>query len=95
MDNYFTSPALFDDLFQRQINACGTVRHDRQGMQRDIVPKFLKLKRGDLVTRIRGNLRAIRWKDRWDVYILTNMHAPPVEGHFTDESDQAIKPRVV
>jgi hypothetical protein len=22
MDNYFTSPALFDDLFQRKINVC-------------------------------------------------------------------------
>ena len=29
------------------------------------------------------------------MYILTNMHAPPVEGHFTDESGQAIKPCVV
>jgi hypothetical protein len=32
MDNYFTPPALFDDLFQRKIDACGTVRHDRCGM---------------------------------------------------------------
>jgi hypothetical protein len=32
MDNYFTSPALFGDLFQLKINACGTVRHDRRGM---------------------------------------------------------------
>jgi hypothetical protein len=31
-DNYFTSPALFGDLFQLKINACGTVRHDRCGM---------------------------------------------------------------
>jgi hypothetical protein len=29
------------------------------------------------------------------VYILTNMHAPPVEGHFTHESGHAIKCRVV
>jgi hypothetical protein len=42
MDNYFTSPALFDDLFQRKINACGTVCHDRRGMPRDIGPKSLK-----------------------------------------------------
>jgi hypothetical protein len=34
MDNYFTSPALFDDLFQRKINACGTVCHNRRGMPR-------------------------------------------------------------
>jgi len=95
MDNYFTSPALFDDLFQRKINVCGTVRHDRRGMPRDIGPKSLKMKRGDIATRVRGTLRAVRWKDKWGVYILTNMHAPPVEGNFTDESGQAIKPRVV
>jgi hypothetical protein len=60
MDNYFTSPALFDDLFQRKINACGTVRHDRRGMPQDIGPKCLKMKRGDIVTRVRGHLRAVR-----------------------------------
>ena len=64
-------------------------------MPRDIGPKSLKMKRRDIATRVRGTLRAVRWKDRRDVYILTNMHAPPVEGHFTDESGQAIKPRVV
>ena len=95
MDNYFTSPALFDDLFQRKINACGTVCHDRHGMPRDIGLKSLKMKRGDIATWVRGTLRAIRWKDRWDVYILTNMHVPSVEGNFTQESGQAIKSRVV
>ena len=29
------------------------------------------------------------------MYGLTNMHGPPVEGNFTDESGQAIRPRVV
>ena len=42
-----------------------------------------------------GNPKAVRWKDRQDVYILTNTHAPPVEGNFTQESGQAIKPRAV
>jgi len=59
MDNYFTSPALFDDPFQRKINACETVRHDRRGMPQDIEPKSLKMKRGDIATRVRGTLRAI------------------------------------
>ena len=31
-DNYFTSAALFDDMFQRKINACGTVHPDKRGM---------------------------------------------------------------
>ena len=64
-------------------------------MPRDIGPKSLKMKKGDIATRVRETLRVVRWKDRRDVYILKNMHAPPVEGNFTDESCQAIKPRVV
>ena len=95
MDNYFTSHALFDDLFQRKINACGTVRHDRRGMPRDIGPKSLKMKRENIATRVRRTVRDFRWKDRRDVYILTNMHAALVEGNFTHESGQAIRPGVV
>jgi hypothetical protein len=29
------------------------------------------------------------------VYILTNLHAPPIKGNFTGESGQTIKPCVV
>jgi hypothetical protein len=43
MGNYFTSPALFDDLFQRKINARGTVRHERRGIPRDSGLKSLKI----------------------------------------------------
>jgi len=64
-------------------------------MPRDIGSKYLKMKRGDTATRVRGTLRAVRWKDRRDVYILTNTHTPPVEGNFIQESGQAIKPHVV
>jgi hypothetical protein len=35
------------------------------------------------------------WKDRRDVYVLTNVQAAPVEGSFTHESGHAIKPRVI
>jgi hypothetical protein len=53
------------------------------------------MKRGDIVTRVRGNLRAVRWKGRRDVYILRNMYTPPVEGNFIHESGHAITPSVV
>jgi len=48
-----------------------------------------------LLQNKKWNPKAVRWKDRQDVYILTNTHAPPVEGNFTQESGQAIKPRAV
>ena len=46
MDNYFTLPALFGDLFQRKINVCERVCHDKRGMPQNIGPKSLKLKGG-------------------------------------------------
>jgi hypothetical protein len=47
MDNFFSSPDLFDDLHTKAINCCGTVRPNQKGMPRDFGTK-LRLKRGDL-----------------------------------------------
>jgi hypothetical protein len=43
MDNYFTLSALLDDLFQRKINACETVCHERHEIPQDIGPKSRKM----------------------------------------------------
>ena len=50
MDNFFSSPRLFDDLDRRKINSCGTVRPNRRDMPSGFGPK-LKLKRGDVKVR--------------------------------------------
>jgi len=66
MDNYFTSPALLDDLFQRKINACEKVCHERHGMPQDIGPKSRKMESvvgwgaDSVVARVRGNFWAAR-----------------------------------
>jgi hypothetical protein len=62
MDSYFSSPALFDDLFRRKINCCGNVRNDRQGMPKDISSPAIKAKKGDIIMQVRGNqvLYAVR-----------------------------------
>jgi len=62
-------------------------------MPRDFGPKQLKLKRGDLRVRTRGGLTALVWKDRREVYMLTNMDPPPAEGNFCDNSPT--KPHIV
>jgi hypothetical protein len=48
-----------------------------------------------MVTCIRGNLRAVCRKGKSVGYILVNMHAPLVEGIFTDGSGHAVKPCVI
>jgi len=82
MGNFFSSPRLFDDLDRHQINSCGTVWPNRRDMVHDFGPKQLKLKRGDVRVRTRGGLTALVWKDRREVYMLTDMDPPPAEGNF-------------
>ena len=74
LDNFFSSPGLFDDLDGHKINSCGTVRPNRSDMPRDFGPKQLKLKRGDVRVRTRRGLTALVWKDRREVYTLTWTH---------------------
>ena len=95
MDNFFSSPQLFQDLARRQIYCCGTVRPNRKGMPQDIGPKKLKLKRGDIHVRTMGDLTAILWKDKRDVYLLSNIHNAPPEGNFRDNDGKAVKPQIV
>ncbi len=35
-DNFFTSPALFDDLSEHQTGACGTIRSNRVGIPAEV-----------------------------------------------------------
>jgi hypothetical protein len=53
------------------------------------------MKRGDLKTKVKGDLTAIVWKVEQNVCILTNMHSQPLEGNFCDEHGKAMKPAIM
>jgi hypothetical protein len=95
MDNFFSSPDLFDYLHSKKINCCGTVKLNRKGMPQDL--ETLKLRRGDIRTRVRvrDNMTVMIWKDKRNVNMLTNMHHPPAEGNFCDEYGNALKPVII
>jgi len=63
MDNFFPSPRLFDDLLRHKIHLCGTVRPNRKDVPSDFGSKKLKLTKGDVRVRTRGNLTMLVWKD--------------------------------
>ena len=42
-----------------------------------------------------GGLTTLVWKDRWEVYMLTNMDPPPAEGNFCDENNRPVKPHIM
>jgi hypothetical protein len=39
----------------------------------------MKFERSDLKTKVTGKYKAIEWKDKQNVNILTKMHSPPSE----------------
>ena len=95
VNSFFSSPALFDDLTKKKINCCGTVKPNRSGMPHDLESEEMRLKRGDVKVRTRGDLTAILWRYRKDVHMLTNIHAAPAEGNFRNEGGKAVTPHIV
>jgi len=48
MDNFFSSPRIFNDLERCKMNSCRTVQPNRKDMPHDSGLKQLKLKKGDV-----------------------------------------------
>ena len=70
IDNWYSSPLLFDWLHKNSINCCGTVRKNRKEM-----PKFsTKLAKGEVEAKHIDNILAIKWLDRREVCMLTTLH---------------------
>lgn len=70
VDNWYSSPMLFDHLHKNKTNVCGTVRKNRREM-----PKFTgKLPKGQVEDKHTDNMMALRWMDRREVCMLTTLH---------------------
>jgi len=70
VDNWYTSPALFDILHKNSTNACGTVKKRRKGM-----PKMNeKLQKKEAYFCSSVNMLAIKWHDKKDVFMISTMH---------------------
>ena len=69
----YVSPELFEKFLQRKTHGCGTVRKDCWGLPK-AVSKAKLTNRGQTVFHRNGNLLALKWKDKRDVYILTGIH---------------------
>lgn len=77
MDNFFTSPVLFDELFDELgTGACGTVRMNRRGLPKEIMKKKPVgiNDRGDHLFRQKGSISATVWKDKKVVSCISTIH---------------------
>ncbi|KAJ8370085.1 hypothetical protein SKAU_G00101130 [Synaphobranchus kaupii] len=94
VDNWYSSPMLFQHLLYQGTGACGTVRLNRRGMP--AFPK--KMKRGEVTFRENGTQLAVKWQDKRDVNFLTTVHPSSMTqsgrlDHFTGEPK--VKPACV
>ncbi|GFQ69598.1 piggyBac transposable element-derived protein 4 [Trichonephila clavata] len=89
MDSFFSSPELYRDLLkEKKINSCGTVRPNRKHFPKNLAP--CKMKQGDLAVKFCNGMTAMCWKDKRQVYMLTNMHSPRNE-FIIDERKRFLK----
>jgi hypothetical protein len=69
VDNYFTSPILFEDLYERGTYASGTARVNRKHYPDKKLDQD-RMEKGDMVFFA---LTAGKWKDKRDVYFLSTV----------------------
>jgi len=62
MGNFFSSPASYDDLHTKTVHCYGTVRPNRKWITKYFEHR-MKMKSGDLKTKVKGNLTATVWKN--------------------------------
>ncbi len=71
VDNWYSSPSLFQHLLSHGTGACGTVRANREGM-----PVFTgKMVKGQVECRQNRTQLVVKWHDKRDVLMLTTVHS--------------------
>ncbi|CAF3954761.1 unnamed protein product, partial [Rotaria sp. Silwood1] len=72
VDNYYSSPVLFEYIHQYKTGACRTVQKNRTGL-----PIYEEIDEpGEQVLYHTDNLLALQWHDKDDAMMLSTLHKP-------------------
>ncbi|XP_063077170.1 piggyBac transposable element-derived protein 4-like [Engraulis encrasicolus] len=76
MDNFYTSPAIAEELASKDTGLCGTVRCNRKGMPKGLTGQHLLLAKGDDPVFMRkGKILACAWQDTKRVAMISTIHS--------------------
>ncbi|XP_041473820.1 piggyBac transposable element-derived protein 4-like [Lytechinus variegatus] len=75
MDNFYTSPQLFEDLKEVNLGACGTLRLNRRGIPPMMREAAAAARKGDAPKFFRrGDMLGVTWHDTKRVSALSTIH---------------------
>ncbi|KAK6166969.1 hypothetical protein SNE40_022156 [Patella caerulea] len=94
MDNFFSSPALYDELCARNNDAVGTIRPNRKGLSKDFLKQ--KLRNGEIKAVYSEKLMLLKWRDKKDVHMLSTIHDARTKQVARADPDKppVVKPQV-
>ena len=81
LDRLYSSPLLFDELYQRQIGASGTTRNNKRFMPHALKEKKMEKLSAEVMAVRNGPILAMKYSDRKPVYMLstiTNHDTAPI-----------------
>lgn len=92
MDSYYVSPAIAEELAQRNTGVCGTVSSSRKGMPKSLSKDVLKLTKSDPPVFYRkGKMLVCAWYDTARVTVLSTLHGNDcVRNHSSSHKDPPI-----
>ncbi|XP_062262495.1 piggyBac transposable element-derived protein 4-like [Platichthys flesus] len=75
VDNFYTSPALFLDLLEMKVWACGTIRKNRHGVpETDVHVLDSKSPLGSIRWIRRDSVLFVQWRDTKDFFMCSTIH---------------------
>ena len=95
MDNFYMGVELLEALHVRGLLACGTVRANRRGLPANLLPRNIRLQRGEFRLAQKDDLMYSVWMDTKPVLILSNYHSPAARGTVERRNAQGVRGPVV
>lgn len=93
LDNYYNSVDLAEHLTKNKTNMCGTLQINRKGNPVDVTGA--KLKQNECISRQKGNITVLKWRDRRNVLMISSTHGPKMTDVVTRRGTAVRKPVMV